>query len=119
MSFDILLPQLSKKYEVEVLTLTFFPISDTATQSLVVECPVCVCEYPRSRMETMFLCGHTFCIDCTKGYYRAAIKEIKNAESLKRLPCLVQHLELSDDIKWDFFQYLEIKVSYNSFIQMF
>ncbi len=70
-------------------------------------------------METMFLCGHTFCIDCTKGYYRAAIKEIKNAESLKRLPCLVQHLELSDDIKWDFFQYLEIKVSYNSFIQMF
>jgi hypothetical protein len=70
-------------------------------------------------MERMFLCRHALCIGCTKRFYRASIKEITNAESLKRLTCFVDNHELSDDIKWDFFQYLETKVSYNSFIQMF
>jgi hypothetical protein len=89
------------------------------TESLVVECLICACEYSRSRMETMFLCDHTCCLDCIKVYYEIAIKEITNAESLKRLTCFVEAHELSDDLEWGFFQYLETKVSYNSFIQMF
>ena len=90
-----------------------YNIVDTTTNSSMIECPVCADEYPVSQMERMFLCDHMICLPCLKDYYRLVIKEIRDFKSLKRLICLWEEHEISEDMTWDFLQYLETKVSYN------
>lgn len=83
---------------------------DNALKALSVECPICAEQYPRSRMENMYLCDHVCCLDCTKGYYRTVIKEIGNSEALAKLACFEQHVPIAEDVKLGFFQYIGSKV---------
>jgi hypothetical protein len=92
---------------------------DTVMKFLSTECPICTEFYPRSRMEEMFLCRCTCCLDCVKDYYRGVIKEIKDPESLKRLTCFQELHEISDDVKMNFFNFLGTKVISIFLLQMF
>jgi hypothetical protein len=84
---------------------------DSAIRTLSVECELCFNSFPRSRMETMFLCKHTFCLTCIKEYYRKTIKTITDTKTLNSLTCMEQHEIPKDmDDKMNFFQYLETKV---------
>jgi hypothetical protein len=89
---------------------------DNVIKSLSADCPICGDSYPRSHMEKMFLCDHTCCLNCVKRYYRGTVKEIRDLKSLKKLTCFMEEHEISDEVKLNFFQWLETKVSYNSFI---
>ena len=84
---------------------------DNTIKSLSLECPICGGSYPRSRMETMFLCNHMCCLTCVKEYYRNTIKEIRDSRALQKLTCFDGGHEISDDVKLNFFQYLGAKVS--------
>jgi hypothetical protein len=92
---------------------------DHAMKFFATDCPICYNSFPGSRMEEMFLCTHRCCLDCVKGYYRGAIKEIKDVRSLKRLTCCVEPLDISDDVKMNFFNFLGTKVIYILLLQMF
>ena len=87
---------------------------DYAIRSLSTDCPICSESFPRSRMETMFLCDHMCCVTCAKDYYRLTIKQIRDSGALKKLTCFQEELEISEETKLNFFQYLGSKVSYNS-----
>lgn len=84
---------------------------EKARQLLAIECPMCFGSYPRSRMESMFLCNHSCCVDCAKNYYRGAVKDIGDSTSLNKLTCFCEHLPITDDVRWNFFQFLGAKVS--------
>ncbi len=92
---------------------------DHAIKFLATDCPICGEYFPRSRMEEMFLCRHTCCLDCVKRYYRGVIKEIKDVQSLKKLTCFEETLDISDDVKMNFFNFLGTKVIYILLLQMF
>ena len=79
-------------------------------KALAIECPLCAMPYPRSRMEEMFLCRHICCVDCIKGYYRNAIATIRDSGSLKKLTCFTEEIEINDDVKLNFFNFLGTKV---------
>jgi len=79
------------------------------------ECQICFGSFPRSHMERMFLCDHTYCLDCTKMYYRSTVKEIRDPKSLRKLTCVMEEHEILEEVKLNFFQYLGTKVSYHSF----
>ena len=83
---------------------------ENALKSLSIECPVCCESFPRGRMETMYLCDHVCCLDCIKRYYRGAIKEIGDPQSLSKLTCFLEPVPISDNVKLNFFQYLGSKV---------
>ena len=74
-------------------------------------CPICSDTFPRSQMETMFLCGHMCCLDCLKGYYRSIIPAIQDRRSLNQLTCFQEAHEITAENKLYFFQSLESKVS--------
>lgn len=75
------------------------------------ECPICGSILPRSRIETFFLCGETCCLDCAKNYYRSAIKDIRDAESLSVLTCYNRHPCPTDaEVRQNFFNHLESRV---------
>ncbi|CAF3657312.1 unnamed protein product [Rotaria sordida] len=84
---------------------------DNAIKSLSMECPICTESYPRSRMETMFLCGHMCCLTCARDYYRSTIQQIRDPQALKKLTCYDEELEIADDVKLNFFQYLGSKLN--------
>ncbi|CAF3298632.1 unnamed protein product [Rotaria socialis] len=84
---------------------------DNAFKSLSIQCPMCFESYPRGRMETMYLCDHVCCLDCIKQYYRGAIKEIREPQSLLKLTCFQELKPISDDVKLNFFQYIGSKFS--------
>ena len=75
----------------------FYYFQGNAARLLSTECPICADYYPCSRMEKMFLCEHTCCLDCAKRYYRDTIKEIKDSQSLKQLTCFDEPVELTDE----------------------
>ena len=77
---------------------------------LASECPTCMSSYPRSRMETMFLCTHQCCTDCVKMYYRTAIAQIQDSASLNKLTCFIEAHQIDEDVKLNFFNYLGTKV---------
>ncbi|UJR09583.1 hypothetical protein I4U23_013818 [Adineta vaga] len=83
---------------------------DSVMKLLSLECPICSGLYPRSQMETMFLCDHQCCLSCIKQYYRDTIKAIRNPESLNKLTCFQEHI-LDDDVRLNFFQYLGTKLN--------
>lgn len=89
---------------------------DNVFKYLSVECPMCGGTFPRSHIEKMFLCEHICCLDCTKIYYRMVVKEIRDADSLKRLTCCSEAHDIPDDVKMHFFPYLGTKVHFHSFI---
>jgi len=79
------------------------------------ECPICGSILPRSRIETFFLCGDTCCLVCAKNYYRTAIKDIRDEESLSVLTCYNRHSCPTDpEIRQNFFNHLE-----SQFLQWF
>ncbi|CAF4929174.1 unnamed protein product [Rotaria sp. Silwood1] len=84
---------------------------DNAIKFLSMECPVCCDSFPRSRMETMYLCNHMCCLTCAQDYYRNAIQEIRDPQALKKLTCFQEEIEISDDVKLNFFQYLGSKLN--------
>ena len=84
---------------------------ENAAKLLSTECPICGNSFPCSRMETMFLCHHICCLDCAKNYYRGTIPQIRDSQTLKKLTCFENAVELTDETKLNFFQYLESKVS--------
>jgi hypothetical protein len=88
---------------------------ENAIKTLSMECPICMESFPRSRMEIMFLCNHTCCLNCAKDYYRRTIKEIRDSAALKKLTCFQEEHEISEEIRLNFFQYIGSKVSFNSF----
>ncbi|CAF1348064.1 unnamed protein product [Rotaria magnacalcarata] len=84
---------------------------ENAFNSLSIQCPLCLESFPRGRMETMYLCDHVCCLDCIKQYYRGAIKEIGEPQSLSKLTCFQELVPISDDVKLNFFQYIGSKFS--------
>jgi hypothetical protein len=88
---------------------------ENAVKLLSLECPICGGSYPRSRMETMFLCGHMCCLTCIKEYYRNTIKEIRDSRALNKLTCFEEAHEISEDVKLNFFQHLGTQVKYEDF----
>lgn len=75
------------------------------------DCVICGGSYPRRCMEKMFLCDHTCCIECIKGYYRVTVAEIRDPSSLQRLTCCMEPVPILEDVKLEFFQYLGTKVN--------
>ncbi|CAF1129583.1 unnamed protein product [Adineta ricciae] len=84
---------------------------DDAVKLLSLECPICLDSFPRSNMEVMFLCNHICCSGCIKDYYRATITTIESADCLKRLACFQEQHEIPEEVKLNFFQYLETKLN--------
>ncbi|CAF3815432.1 unnamed protein product, partial [Adineta steineri] len=84
---------------------------DNAIKSLSLECIVCGDTFPRSRMESMFLCDHICCLTCTKQYYRITIKEITDRQALNRLTCVLEAHPLAEDNTKFFFQFLGTKLN--------
>jgi hypothetical protein len=84
---------------------------DNAKQLFANMCPICTGKFPRSQMETMFLCDHMCCLECLKNYYRSKIRVIEDARSLNQLTCFQEAHVISIETKLDFFQYLGSKVS--------
>lgn len=75
-------------------------------------CPICAVYFPRSQMETMYLCDHMCCLDCIKTYYRNNINKIGDCQSLNRLTCFHVAHPITEEGKMDFFIYLGAKVCY-------
>lgn len=80
------------------------------SKALALDCPVCAMPFPRSRMEEMFLCRHICCVNCIKEYYRNAIATIQDSGSLKKLTCFTEEIEITDEVKMNFFNFLGTKV---------
>lgn len=85
-------------------------------KALAIECPMCAMPFPRSRMEEMFLCRHICCVDCIKQYYRHTIAKIQDSGSLKKLTCFMEEIDINDDVKLNFFNYLGTKVIHLLFL---
>ena len=83
-----------------------------AMNTLALECPICAVYFPRSQMETMYLCDHKCCLECTKNYYRNNINKIGDSQSLNRLTCFQEAHPITEETKMDFFIYLGAKVCY-------
>lgn len=81
-----------------------------ALNTLSIQCVACLSHFPRSQMESMLLCSHLCCLECTKDYYRVAINEIQDQKSLSRLTCIQEEHEIKDDQSMTFFILLEAKV---------
>jgi hypothetical protein len=81
-----------------------------AMNSLSIMCPICTFYFPRTQMETMLLCQHECCKECIKNYYRNTINEIGNSQSLNKLPCFMEKIQITEDNKMNFFICLESKV---------
>ena len=81
-----------------------------AMSFLSMTCPICTGSYPRTQMETMFLCDHKCCLGCVKQYYRSTIHEITDSNSLNRLTCFQEAHEITAETKLDFFIHLDSKV---------
>lgn len=84
---------------------------DNANKLFSNMCPICGGSFPRSQMETMYLCSHMCCLECLKNYYRNNICRITDARSLNQLTCFQEAHDITTDTKLDFFQYLGSKVS--------
>ncbi|CAF0776980.1 unnamed protein product [Rotaria sordida] len=82
-----------------------------AINSLSISCPICFTSFPRSQMETMFLCDHKCCLGCLKDYYRNNINQIQDSKSLNKLTCFSEEHEITGDTKMNFFIYLEAKLT--------
>ncbi|CAF0811038.1 unnamed protein product [Rotaria sp. Silwood1] len=78
---------------------------------LSMACPLCFTSFPRSQMETMFLCDHKCCSACVKNYYRATISIIQDYKSLNKLTCFMEQHEITNDTEMNFFTYLEAKLN--------
>ncbi|CAF2399361.1 unnamed protein product [Rotaria sp. Silwood2] len=82
-----------------------------AINSLSMACPICLISFPRSQMETMFLCDHICCLECLKIYYRNTINTIQDSKSLNKLTCFLEQHQITIDTKMNFFIYLEAKLT--------
>ena len=75
------------------------------------ECPVCGGTFPRSRIEQMYLCDHYMCLECAQTYYRVAIKDVRDAESLNVLTCYERHpIPTVPEERINFFNHLQERV---------
>jgi hypothetical protein len=81
-----------------------------AMNSLSIVCSICTISFPRSQMETMFLCEHICCLICIKNYYRNNIIQIGDYQSLNRLTCFQEAHQITNETKMNFFIHLESKV---------
>lgn len=76
--------------------------------ALGISCLICGDIFPRSCIETFYLCDHQCCTDCLRGYYQGVFAEITDANSLSKLTCYEAHdLPNDPDIRLNFFPHLE------------
>jgi len=85
---------------IDIGSLRTFLTASNATamvDTFLVDCPLCYETYPRSRLETPFLCQHSCCSDCMKDYYRTAINNVQDASSIGALTCYQERHPITDD----------------------
>lgn len=88
----------------------FENFDELVTKRLSRECQICTGEYPNSYMQEMFLCNDACCLDCVKNYYRGVIADITDVKSLNRLTCIINPVEITEEVKLNFFNWLGTKV---------
>ncbi|CAF1364214.1 unnamed protein product [Adineta ricciae] len=74
-------------------------------------CSMCTGSYPRTKIEAMLLCEHSFCFDCVKRYYRVKIFEITDENSLKMFTCVETPVEIASDRRSNFLPCLFSKIN--------
>ena len=81
-----------------------------AAQSLSLTCPMCLNNFPRNQIESMFLCEHICCTDCLQDYYRHTIPTLEGRDSLKALTCFQERHDIPEEVSMNFLPHLEVKV---------
>jgi len=99
---------------IDIGSLRTFLTASNATamvDTFLVDCPLCYETYPRSRLESLFLCQHSCCSDCMKDYYRTAINNVQVASSIGALTCYQErHPITNDETHHLFFNWLQTQV---------
>jgi len=98
---------------IDITSVQAFLTASNATamiDTFLVDCEVCYETYPRSRLESLFLCQHICCSDCMKEYYRTAINNVQDASSIGALTCYQERHPITEDTHHLFFTWLQTQV---------